>query len=64
PTRAPLRPAARGRQPPTKLIAKSKPEPVAAPAPAVTTPAPEPAKNCSPPYYFDGAKKIFKPACL
>ena len=34
----------------------------AAPAEAA---APEPAaKDCSPPYYFQGAKKIFKPECL
>ncbi len=36
-------------------------------APHEATPAPafEPAKaDCSPPYYFDGAKKVFKSACL
>ncbi len=35
-------------------------------APAVEPPAPvEAAKpDCNPPYYFDGAKKVFKPACL
>lgn len=31
-----------------------------APAPAVELAKPD----CSPPYYFEGAKKIFKPACL
>jgi len=37
----------------------------AAPAPA-PAPAPEvkPANDCNPPYYFDGAKKVFKPQCL
>ena len=30
--------------------------PVAAPAPAQP--------DCTTPYYFDGAKKVFKPACL
>jgi serine/threonine-protein kinase len=37
------------------------------PAPPVVEPAPEPAAkaaNCNPPYYFEGSKKIFKPACI
>jgi len=32
-------------------------------APAVAVPA-EPATSCSPPYYFEGQKKVFKPECL
>ena len=27
-------------------------------------PAPTPANDCSPPYYFEGQKKVFKPQCL
>jgi hypothetical protein len=26
--------------------------------------AKEPKDSCNPPYYFEGSKKIFKPACL
>jgi serine/threonine-protein kinase len=38
---------------------KHEPDPPAAKA------APEKAKDdCNPPYYFQGSKKIFKPACL
>jgi serine/threonine protein kinase len=36
------------------------PKPAAAPV-AAPTPAPP---DCNPPYYFEGAKKVFKPACL
>ena len=34
--------------------------------PPVTTPPPEKTEkvDCNPPYYFQGAKKIFKPQCL
>lgn len=42
------------REPPPQPKAAPTPPPVAAP----------PAPDCSPPYYFDGAKKVFKPACL
>jgi serine/threonine protein kinase len=35
------------------------------PAPTPVAAAPAPAKDdCNPPYYFEGRKKIFKPACL
>ena len=37
------------------------PPPKAAPPAPLVAPA---APDCSPPYYFDGAKKVFKPACL
>jgi serine/threonine protein kinase len=40
-----------------------EPEPQPAPPPAAPSMA-KPATDCSTPYYFDGAKKIFKPACL
>ncbi|MBA3394915.1 MAG: hypothetical protein H0T89_19875 [Deltaproteobacteria bacterium] len=49
----------------------------AAPSPAasapVTTPSASPASpsaparpatSCTPPYYYEGTKKVFKPACL
>jgi hypothetical protein len=42
------------REPPPQPKAAPTPQPVAAPA----------APDCNPPYYFDGAKKVFKPACL
>jgi serine/threonine-protein kinase len=48
---------------PRELPAReTPPQPKAAPAPPpVAAPA---APDCNPPYYFDGAKKVFKPACL
>ena len=36
----------------------------AAPRGIVSTPPPAPTTDCSPPFYFDGKKKIFKPGCL
>jgi hypothetical protein len=46
----------------------ARPEPAAEvqpSAPAAASPAQaKPATDCSPPYYFEGAKKVFKPACL
>ena len=55
---------------PPRAARAEKPEPVAPPGtPIAVEPKPEPAKadakaDCTPPYYFDGSKKIFKPACL
>ena len=58
---------------PKQIQRESAPAPKAAPpAPppqkavaASPAPAAEPAKpDCSTPYYYDGAKKVFKPACL
>lgn len=48
---------------PRELPAREPPpQPKAAPTlPPVAAPA---APDCNPPYYFDGAKKVFKPACL
>ncbi len=44
------------------------PEPRAKPElispPGTTKPEAAPATDCNPPYYFQGSKKIFKPACL
>lgn len=49
-------------QRPVTRTVQSPPAPKAAPAPAA---APADAKpDCSTPYYFDGAKKVFKPQCL
>jgi serine/threonine-protein kinase len=46
--------------PPPKPAVKQQPDP-----PPVAKAAPAPAKDdCNPPYYFEGRKKIFKPACL
>jgi serine/threonine-protein kinase len=54
-------------QPPARAAASPAAAPAADPPPA-PPPAPEarPAAkdNCTPPYYFEGTKKIFKPACL
>ncbi|HEU0034238.1 MAG TPA: protein kinase [Kofleriaceae bacterium] len=48
--------------PPRKASTPDKPAPS---KPAVTeTPQPQNTVNCTPPYYFEGSKKIFKPACL
>ena len=63
------RPAVRVvRQAPARV--KEKQEPIAPPGtPAVVETKPEPPKqeakvDCTPPYYFEGSKKIFKPACI
>jgi serine/threonine-protein kinase len=41
------------------------PQPPKAAVAAAPPPAAEPAKpDCNPPYYYDGSKKVFKPACL
>jgi serine/threonine-protein kinase len=41
------------------------PAPRPPPPPPVVKAAPKPpAVNCNPPYYFDGTKKVFKPACV
>jgi serine/threonine-protein kinase len=46
----------------------AKPAPKAAPPPPPPPPPPAPpavAKpDCNPPYYYEGAKKVFKPACI
>jgi hypothetical protein len=55
---------------PAPARGKDKPETIAPPGtPAVAETKPEPAApdakvNCTPPYYFEGTKKIFKPACI
>ncbi len=66
-TEAPTRKAPPQRSRPSQRTARAeKPEPIAPPGtPAVVEPRPEPPKaDCTPPYYFEGSKKIFKPACL
>jgi eukaryotic-like serine/threonine-protein kinase len=45
----------------------TRPAPVfraAAPRVTAAPPPPAPTGDCSPPFYFDGKKKIFKPGCL
>jgi serine/threonine protein kinase len=42
-------------------LARDKPTPVATPTPPSRS---VPAVDCSPPYYFQGDKKIFKPSCV
>jgi serine/threonine-protein kinase len=46
-----------------------RPAPVVEPAPAAAAPPqrvsqPTAASDCSTPYYFEGSKKVFKPACI
>ncbi len=62
---APTRPTGRyvPRQPPPRPAIK-KADPTPAAVPAVATPTPPAPPPCSPPYYFDGTKKVFKPECL
>ncbi|MBV8762974.1 MAG: serine/threonine protein kinase [Deltaproteobacteria bacterium] len=64
---APVRPRAVAhiiKQAPAR-IAVQKTAPKKDPTPAPVAAAPAPAKeDCNPPYYFEGRKKIFKPACL
>ena len=64
------------RQTPVKQAAKQQPRAKTVEIPGAPTPTPAampPAKgardgsnaaNCTPPYYFEGTKKIFKPECL
>jgi eukaryotic-like serine/threonine-protein kinase len=60
------RPSPRAYQPPRAIVRK----PDIKPAPAEVKPEvkPEvvekPTVSCTPPYYYEGAKKIFKPSCL
>src|SRR3569623_951614 len=51
------------RKPFVRAAAKPAPEPAAAPV-AAPPPAEAPKDDCNPPYYYEGDKKIFKPACL
>jgi serine/threonine protein kinase len=51
---------------PVHVVRKAPPKPAPPPAKA-PAPAPPPTAtpaDCNPPYYFDGDKKIFKPACV
>ncbi len=51
----------------TQRATEPKPEVVSPPGTSALTAAPEPKtekSDCSPPYYYEGDKKIFKPACL
>jgi serine/threonine-protein kinase len=45
---------------PAAMAPTPTPTPAAAPEPA----ADKAAADCNPPYYYDGAKKVFKPQCL
>jgi serine/threonine-protein kinase len=76
-TRAAATPRARAVRtapPPTPPVRRAAPAP--APKPPASAPAPtpvveaapatiaSPAADCNPPYYYEGQKKVFKPACL
>ncbi len=59
------------RPPPREVVRPTPSAPT--PSTAVTTPSTSPAStsapakpvvSCTPPYYFEGTKKVFKPACL
>jgi serine/threonine protein kinase len=60
-------PIARPRAPRRARVEAPRPEPANEPQPVAQPqqrePA-DPASDCSTPYYFEGSKKIFKPACL
>jgi serine/threonine-protein kinase len=59
-----IRPKQIQREPAPQKTAPPPPQQKAAVA-TTPTPAAEPAKpDCNPPYYYDGSKKVFKPACL
>jgi serine/threonine-protein kinase len=70
----PLRTVPKKSPPPAPRISKPTPSPPqqqpppretpAAPPPKETARPSRPANECNPPYYFDGAKKVFKPACV
>jgi serine/threonine-protein kinase len=49
---------------PVAVYRPAPPSFAAAPRAFVSTPPPAPTTDCSPPFYFDGKKKIFKPGCL
>jgi serine/threonine-protein kinase len=49
--------------PPRPAPAHAGPEPKAQAA-GSTAPPPEAAPSCSPPFYFEGTKKVFKPGCV
>ncbi len=55
-------------QHPPPRPAPPPPRPVFHPPPptpaTVAPPAPATTANCNPPYYFEGAKKVFKPGCI
>jgi serine/threonine-protein kinase len=60
-----IRPKQIQRDPTPQKAAPPPPQPQKAAAATTPPPAAEPAKpDCNPPYYYDGAKKVFKPACL
>jgi len=68
---APAHPASSNRvvhtvsHPSTPPVAKEKDkEPTPALATSPTAGSAAPANDCNPPYYFEGKKKIFKPACI
>lgn len=62
---APAKPASRPpvRAPVTRTVTKPRSEAAPTPTKTEAKPAAEPI-DCTPPYYFVGAKKHFKPACL
>jgi serine/threonine protein kinase len=48
---------------PLEVRREPEPEPAGKPAPPAAAPA-KAASDCTTPYYFEGSKKLFKPACL
>jgi serine/threonine protein kinase len=64
---APINNIARNRIPPRPVQRIAPREVVPPPKPVAVAPAPPPAApalDCNPPYFYDGAKKVFKPACI
>jgi serine/threonine protein kinase len=66
PPPAPPQVAPPAKRAPVHVVKKAPPKPAPPPAKAPAPPPPPAAKpaDCNPPYYFDGDKKIFKPACV
>ena len=62
----PINNVARNRIPPRPIQHVVPREVAPAPKPVAVAPPPPaaPAPDCSPPYFYDGAKKVFKPACI
>jgi serine/threonine-protein kinase len=63
PEHAPVAPTPSPVSKPHRVVPAAAVVHAAAPPPREHTPA-APAVDCNPPYYFQGDKKIFKPACI
>jgi len=67
--RAPMRPAPRpavvNKETTLEPAPTAKPNPITQAVPEAKPATADPPKDdCNPPYYYEGSKKVFKPACL